>query len=139
VKRIFLLILLIFITRGNLFSQTKNLLDYNGLIRLAKKENKTIILFFGADWCIPCKNIIAEVNTFSADYKFLYNNSYYYYVDNDSFESTEILERFSVNTLPSTIILNPKSGKFVLKIGSLSLRNLDESVNKLLQNSEFEK
>jgi thioredoxin-related protein len=132
VKRTVLMILLVFLNFGNLFSQTKSTLDYNSLIRLAKKENKIIILFFGADWCIPCKNLIAEVNTFTGNYNFVYNNSYYYYVDNDRFESSEILERFSVNTLPSTIIFNPKSGKFVLKIGSLSLKSLDESVNKLL-------
>ena len=132
VKRTVLMILLVFLNFGNLFSQTKSTLDYNSLIRLAKKENKIIILFFGADWCIPCKNLIEEVNTFTGNYNFVYNNSYYYYVDNDRFESSEILERFSVNTLPSTIIFNPKSGKFVLKIGSLSMKSLDELVNKLL-------
>ena len=137
IKRIYLSILLVFITVGNLFSQSKNTLDYDNLIRLAKKENKIIIVFFGSDWCVPCKNIIAEVNTFSNKYKYLNNKSYYYYVDNDHFESLEFLERFSITTLPSTIIFNPKSGKFILKLGSLSLKNLDESVNKLLQTSEI--
>lgn len=135
-KRTFLLTFLIFIGTENLFSQAKNSLDYNSLVRLAKKEKKIIILFFGADWCVPCKNLITEVNTLSAKHKQLYNNSYYYYVDVDRFDSPEFLHRFSVSTFPSTVVFNPKSGKFVHKQGSLSLNNLDESVNKLLRGSE---
>jgi thiol:disulfide interchange protein len=126
-------------TAGKLFSQAKNTRDYNSLVRLAKKEKKIIILFFGADWCVPCKNLIAEMNTLSAKHRYLNNESYSYYVDVDHFDSPEFLERFSVDTFPSTVIFNPKSGKFVIKQGSLSLNNLDDWVNKLLESSESEK
>jgi thiol:disulfide interchange protein len=138
-KRSFLLILMVFMTAGKLFSQAKNTRDYNSLVRLAKKEKKIIILFFGADWCVPCKNLIAEVNAWSAKYKYLNNYSYYYYVDVDQLDSPEFLERFNVSTFPSTVMFNPKSGKFVIKKGSISLNNLDESVNKFIEISDYKK
>jgi hypothetical protein len=34
--------------------------------------------------------------------------------------------------LPSTIIFNPKFGKFGLKLGSLSFKNLDATLEKVL-------
>lgn len=138
-KRTYLMILMVLITTGDLYAQAKNTLDYNSLVRLAKKEKKIIILFYGAEWCAPCKNLIAEVNTLSPKHKYLSNESYSYYVDVDHFDSPEFLERFSVSTFPSTVIFNPKSGKFVIKQGSWSVNNLDESVNKLLTSSESEK
>ncbi len=44
-KRSFLLILMVFMTAGKLFSQAKNTRDYNSLLRLAKKEKKLLYFF----------------------------------------------------------------------------------------------
>ena len=124
--------LLVLITPLELFSQAINTTEYNNLVRVAKKENKIIVLLFGADWCMPCKNIIAEVNTNNNKFMSLYNNCYYFYVDIDRYDSKEFLERFSVSAVPSTIIYKPKSGEFVLKQGSLSMNNLEHTVKKII-------
>lgn len=129
-----MLSLLVFLlTSLELFSQAINTTEYNNLVRVAKKENKIIILLFGADWCVPCKNIITEVNTNNNKFMSLYNNCYYFYVDIDHYDSKEFLERFSVTAVPSTIIFRPKSGEFVLKQGSLSMNNLEQAVKKIIQ------
>ncbi len=37
-------------------------LDYDQAVRVAKKENKpVVILFTGSDWCMPCKALKKEV------------------------------------------------------------------------------
>ena len=41
-KRTYLMILMVLTTTGDLYAQAKNTLDYNSLVRLAKKEKKII-------------------------------------------------------------------------------------------------
>lgn len=137
-KKVFLISLFCIISQ-NLFSQEKYSSDYDSLVRLAKIEKKVVVLFFGADWCSPCNKLFLEANINKENNFFLKSFSYYYFVNVDQYENLELVTRFNVSLFPSIVIYNPVSRNFILKRGSLPLKFIDETVEKVLksQNTKY--
>ncbi len=76
----------------------------------AKKQGKTVVLEFGASWCLPCKQM--EKITFR-DPRVIdaFEEKYIMYrVDMDKFSGMDIGDKYKVKALPAILFLDKKGG-----------------------------
>lgn len=95
----------------NIFSEVR----VDEALRKAKSENKLVFLDFSARWCTPCKWM--EETTFrdTRVVKKLSRDYVTVKVDIDQAEGAKIKKRYSINYLPTMLILNDK-GQIVNKV-----------------------
>ena len=85
--------------------------SYSETLKLAKNNNKEVLIVFHADWCKPCQelgNVMSGLKTkIKKKYVFYYSN-----IDNEK----NLANKFGVSSIPRYFILD-SDGK-VLKSGS---------------------
>lgn len=84
---------------------------------LANQEEKLLMIKFGADWCLPCKQM--DKSTFKEESvsQFLKRNYVKLDIDVEDLDGVNMQNYFQVRTLPTLLIFNAK-GKFVAKYES---------------------
>lgn len=128
--------LLIFVLVISIGSAQTNAINFNGgslkkTLKEARKQKRTVVLDFYADWCLPCKQM--EKVTFSDPevIEHFNKNHVIYRVDVDQFAGMDIAEKYRVNKYPTLIFLDRK-GKERLKTtgfkGAGELMDLARSV-----------
>lgn len=95
--------------------------NYDGwekVLQHSQKNQKDVLLYFGAPWCIPCKqlekNVFVDtgvIEVMSSKY-----NSYYFDIDQDY--SKPVMKKYLVTSVPKIIVLN-SDGYLLLKAGSI--------------------
>lgn len=100
-----------------------------------KKEiattNRHYILYFGANWCVPCRIMRESVFNARNVKKYLqqFNMTY---VDIDSFDGMDIKEMYDVTHIPYMVIFNAK-GKQIGRIeGSIASSSFSEKLKTYL-------
>ncbi len=92
---------------------------YNGsfddALREARKQDKTLVLDFWADWCAPCLKMDKETFSDPELAKTLNENFVVYKVNIDTFDGMEIANRFAVESFPTIITLDNR-GKFIYEL-----------------------
>ena len=93
--------------------------DYSKVKKLAKSENKPILIFFtGSDWCGPCKMLVSDVFK-TEKFKKLSEEEFILYEANfprnkdlisksQKNDNSKLKETFGINTYPTVVILDPK-------------------------------
>lgn len=120
----YLLLLVLFFFSSTCFSAD---LTYNEAIALAGKNNKKVLLYFGADWCGYCKkmNILfedKEVNKKINEFVFLKLD-----VDNDTY----LKKKFSVKSIPDCIIIDQNENILKRNKGHLNKINFIDWLENL--------
>lgn len=108
--------------------------DKKTLVEVKKEianTKKHYILYFGANWCIPCR-LMRETVFKAHDVKKYLNQYHITYVDVDNFDGMDIKEMFNVTNIPYMVILNTK-GKQIGRIeGSITSTNFSEKLKNYL-------
>ncbi len=85
--------------------------SFDELLREAKKQNRTVLLDFYADWCAPCKRLDSETFANKNFGEFANRNILVYKVDVDTKDGQEILAKYDIEVFPSMVLLDPRKGK----------------------------
>jgi len=84
--------------------------NYTEAINFAKRNNKQVLLVFGAEWCQWCKKLKTETLA-SADVQSKVSGYVYYYVDTD--KEKELARKYKVSGVPYYAIVNPSNESVV--------------------------
>jgi thioredoxin-related protein len=110
-----------------------NYIDFDPLIRKAKKENKLIVLIFSADWCQNGNKVLNDLNTTQHDKFYIDKYALYKYINIDKMENKEILNRFNISIIPSVVFYHPKLRYYETENGSVSVKYLNRKI-KIIKN-----
>ncbi|MDP5139121.1 MAG: thioredoxin family protein, partial [Spirosomaceae bacterium] len=104
--------------------------SYDDVLREARKQDKTVVLDFWAEWCAPCKKMDNETFSDFELAKVLNEKFLVYKVNIDTFDGMEIANRFGVESFPTIITLDSK-GKYIDEFkGFFPANNLREKLSK---------
>lgn len=84
-------------------------MDYDQGMEKAKKKNKPVLLFFGADWCAYCNKMKAVTFQDSKVSDYINENFIPVYVDAD--QKKELVSLYEVRGLPTSWFLNATGDK----------------------------
>lgn len=104
----------------------------------AKKTNKHIFLYWGADWCPPCNELSSEVFS-RAEFSELMKPFVPLYLDGDSKMAQFYGEKFKVSGYPSLLFLDANGEELLRLDTSLTLADLRQLLtSRLWQTESFE-
>jgi tetratricopeptide (TPR) repeat protein len=98
--------------------------------RIAKSENKNLVLDFYTDWCKWCKKLADSTFTdtsfirFSMDFVFFKTNAE---------KDTALAERFKVNGYPTVILANPSGEEIDRVVGYANAPDFMQKINGYLK------
>ena len=98
--------------------------EYKEVLARAKREEKQVLLHFGADWCLPCKQMKKNTYTNSIVKTKLVKEYLPFEIDVDYFWGMDIAEAFEVTKYPTIIILNSKGKQISKHEGYLGPREM---------------
>lgn len=76
--------------------------ELNKFIWTAHKEGKLVLLYFGAEWCGPCKRLKDKINSsLETDMP----NLVVAHLDSDESENQELCQKYGVRSLPTQIFV----------------------------------
>lgn len=79
--------------------------DYNHTVSCGKQLNKPVLIVFTADWCGFCNSLKKELKSIIPDHKYVVG-----YLDIDNEINKELLKKYRIESLPTSILLD-SSGK----------------------------
>ncbi|NND78084.1 MAG: thioredoxin family protein [Flavobacteriales bacterium] len=80
--------------------------EYKNILEQASKEEKAVLLHFGAEWCLPCKQMKRMTYPNSIVKGKLEEGYLAFEVDVDYFWGMDIAEEYGVSKYPTVVILN---------------------------------
>ena len=98
--------------------------EYEDILAMAEKENKEVILHFGADWCLPCKQMKRMTYPNSIVKQKIEEGYLPFEVDVDFFWGMDIAENFGVTKYPTIILLRPNGKEKTRHEGYLGPREM---------------
>jgi Thiol:disulfide interchange protein len=81
---------------------------------LAKQQNKVVMIDFGADWCTPCKQMLA---TTYKDKEVVQSAKTFVPVQIDADSESAVARKYKVDALPTVIFLDAKGKVLVRSTG----------------------
>ena len=85
--------------------------EIDNFIINANNDNKKIMLYFGAPWCGPCKNLKKELNNWSPVIQL--NELVIGYIDIDDDKNTKIVNNYKISLLPTQIFIKLDNNKII--------------------------
>lgn len=101
-------------------SQNEWLTDYQQALRIAREQQKPILLHFFATWCGPCRSMDRQV-LHTADVKQILGVDVIG-VKIDSDKNPAIIKKFGVGSLPSDVVIDP-DGKVLYRSSGYKSKN----------------
>ena len=109
--------------------------NLNEALNLSESQNKDVVIYFGADWCAPCK--ITESNALSESKFVNFSNDYIMLKIYDDYTAGEtdkrnyfkdVKKRFKINSIPMFVIL--RNGKELDRFEGL-FRNAESLIKRI--------
>lgn len=99
--------------------------DCDIALKNANINNKNLLIIFGAEWCGYCRSL-------KKDLHLLRNINQYEscFVDIDEKSNTEIVQHFQLKSIPTSIIVNPKSNKEIKRQAGYIKDNYETWLNR---------
>jgi thiol-disulfide isomerase/thioredoxin len=96
--------------------------------QLAEDNERSYVLYFSADWCMPCKWM--EESTFQDEQvkQLLSEKIYLVKIDIDQFEGYALKEYYGVYSLPTFLLLSPNHKVINRREGAVSTSGLEEFI-----------
>jgi thioredoxin-related protein len=95
---------------------------YENAKKTAKKENKSIILVFGATWCVWCQKFEHDTLTSSRSISAVEShNAIIVKINVDKNQSTA--GKYGVKSIPCTIIVDKNENEIKRKVGYMNIRD----------------
>ncbi len=94
---------------------------FDGLLQLAKSQNRPIFIDFYADWCIPCKRM--EKQVLGHEGVAAYMNMHFINVKLNTQHSLgrELSKKYNIRFLPTVLFISPKGEVILKKASSLGV------------------
>ena len=99
----------------------------------AKKQDKPIFLYWGADWCPPCNQIKSTIfnrQEFVAKSRFFVP----VYLDGDANDAQRIGEDFGVMGYPTMIVFSPQGDEITRIPGGIDIKRYNRILDLALSN-----
>ncbi len=98
-------------------------------VKQSKKTKKPILVYYRADWCLPCQ--LMEETTFTDEHlSILMNSSYITLImDRDNPASVDWIEKYNICCLPTFQVLDHKGKQISYSEGSLSTPSFYKFLN----------
>ena len=130
-NKIILLIIGMLLIASNSFALPKSL---NDAMKIAKKQNKKLIVDFYTDWCGWCKKMDKDVYEKSYIKDLLEDDFVFYKLnaegdekityDGKEYSAAELTELFQITGYPTTVFLEPNGKIIEYKYNDQSMNNL---------------
>jgi thiol-disulfide isomerase/thioredoxin len=114
--------------------------NYTDALTLAQKENKSLFIYFRAEWNVSCKKMEKEVFPDSTLTKYCDQNFIILQIDGSTENSKVLKNKFGIGGLPAFLVVNQqgKAVKFKQDVFSLnSLKGFLEDALKELDTDSF--
>jgi thiol-disulfide isomerase/thioredoxin len=85
--------------------------NLNKNIWTSYQNNKIIVLYFGAEWCGPCKKLKDKI--YSLNEQQIMTDVNVLHIDIDDSDNTEISDMYDIQSLPTQIFITLKENKII--------------------------
>ena len=85
--------------------------DLDNFIIEASAQNKVIMLYYGASWCGPCKQLKKRLS--EPDSKTMMPNLVVAHLDVDEELNSKLVKRYKVSALPTQILITLSNDKII--------------------------
>ena len=95
---------------------------YENAKKIAKKENKSMAIIFGANWCVWCQKFEHDTLTSSRSIAAIdYHNIIVVKINVDKNQS--VAEKYGVKSIPCTILMDKNENEIKRKVGYMNVRD----------------
>lgn len=108
-------------------------LQYEQARQLAKKENKMLMLKFGANWCLPCKFMDKSVFADKAIYEYMSQRVIAVQIDIDQLSGKDLKEKFKVKKVPTIVFINPNGNEIARRESSMTATDFLQWIENLAE------
>jgi len=106
-------------TSKDIVNQNQNFFDE--IKQQATKENKNIMILFGASWCVPCQKMEHDT-LFSIRSKNALDSKNLILIKIDVEKHQNLSEKYNIKMLPTSIIVDVNGNEIKRKTGFMSIR-----------------
>ena len=106
-------------TSKDIVNQNQNFFDE--IKQQAIKENKNIMIIFGASWCVPCQKMEHDT-LFSIRSKNALDSKNLILIKIDVEKHQNLSEKYNIKMLPTSIIVDVNGNEIKRKTGFMSIR-----------------
>jgi thiol-disulfide isomerase/thioredoxin len=103
--------------------------NYNKCKELAYIHNKKIVIIFGAEWCPYCRVLKKDLDQLDVLKKYIVC-----VIDIDSDANSDLVKKYRIIGLPTSIILDNKENELSRKSGYKKTDYIDWVTNDLMEN-----
>jgi len=84
--------------------------EYEKVLKLSKQYNKKIVLIFGADWCVHCKQLKKDLSS-------IYQNNNVLICIIDISKNKKLIDSYDVSGLPTSVLIDDQEKEISRKVG----------------------
>ena len=106
-------------TSKDIVNQNQN--PFDEIKQQALKENKNIMILFGASWCVPCQKMEHDT-LFSIRSKNALDSKNLILIKIDVEKHQNLSEKYNIKMLPTSIIVDVNGNEIKRKTGFMSIR-----------------
>lgn len=108
-------------------------LQYEQARQLAKKENKMLMLKFGANWCLPCKFMDKSVFADKGIFEYMSQRVIAVQIDIDQMAGKDLKEKFKVKKVPTIVFIHPNGNEIARRESSMTPTDFYQWVENLAE------
>ncbi|MEP7196266.1 MAG: thioredoxin family protein [Saprospiraceae bacterium] len=127
-------LILLIVCFQSLVAQANNspALNLESARQSATKENKLLMLKFGASWCLPCKFMDKTVFSDQELVHYMNDRVVLLQVDIDQISGRDLAEQYQIKTIPTIIFIHPNGNVIARKENSLGLTDFKSWLESLV-------
>ena len=113
--------------------------NWSKAVKEASSKHKKVLVYFGAPWCVPCRQLQKEVFTDTSVIKLMDDNAICYSFDVDDDIAIPFMKKFRVTSFPLIVILS-KDGYLIRRLDVIPVSSLQFTsflINELKNNEVY--
>lgn len=118
-------------TYKDIVNQNQN--PFDEIKQQALKENKNIMVLFGASWCVPCQKMEHDT-LFSMRSKNALESQNLLFIKIDVEKNQKISDNYNIKSLPTSIIIDGSGKEIKRKSGFMNVRDFVNWITSQIHN-----